>query len=131
MNVAVAAQLGAGARGDIQHTAEAVDVFRGEATSHEVYGFKNLRADAGRKLRLSVVQKGDAVDEFVEGKLRATHGEKIVVAVAGPGHEVVDEVVGAFEQWLGGVFGVLARGGGGAAGFFRGGGQIGGVNFHR
>src|ERR1700682_227031 len=116
MNVAVAAQLGAGARGDIQHPAEAVAVFRGEATSHEVYGFKNLRADAGRKLRLSVVQKGDAVDEFVEGKLRATHGEKIVVAVAGAGHEGVVEVVGAFEQWLGGFFDGLEREGVGDAG---------------
>ncbi len=80
-------------------------------------------------MRLSIVQKGDAVDKFVEGEFRAAHSEKIVVAVAGAGHEVVDEVVGTFEDRLGEFFEVLASEGIGAAGLFRIDSQIAGVNF--
>src|SRR6266849_6685226 len=98
IDVAMPAQLGAGTRGDVEDAAETIAVFRSETAGHEINGFEDLRADAGRKLRLSIVQKGDAVDEFVEGEFRATHSEKIVVAVAGAGHEVVDEVVGTFED---------------------------------
>src|SRR6266481_4590467 len=68
IHVAVSAKIGARSRGDVEHAAEAVAVFRSESSGHQVHRFENLRADARRKLRLSVVQEGHTIDKFVQRK---------------------------------------------------------------
>src|SRR5260370_242404 len=77
IHVAVSGELGAGSRRDVQHAAETVAVFGREAAGHQVHGFENLRTNAGRKLRLYVIQEGDSIDELVQRKLRSADGQKI------------------------------------------------------
>src|SRR5882672_338998 len=74
IHVAVSRKFGAGSSGDIEHAAETVAVFGSESSGHQVHRFENLRADAGRELWLSVIQEGDTVDKFVQGKFCSADG---------------------------------------------------------
>src|SRR6267154_2392832 len=130
IHVPVAAKLGARACGDIENATEAIAVFGAKPAGHEVDGFENLRADSGRKLRLGIVQEGYAVNELVQGKFRAADGVEIVVAIAGAGHQIVDEVVGGFHDWIGEPLGDLVSKRVGTAGLFGIDGEIFGANFH-
>src|SRR6266851_6678373 len=77
IHVPVSGELGAGSRCDVQHAAETVAVFGRKSAGHQVHGFENLRAHAGRKLRLYVIQEGDSIDELVQRELRPSHRQKI------------------------------------------------------
>src|SRR5207249_1239167 len=123
-------EIGSGTRGDIEDAAEAIAIFRRESAGHQVHGFENLRANSSGKLRLRVVEKRDAVDELVQREFRATHSQKIVVAVACAGHQVVDQVVGALHQGIRQALEILPRKSVRAAGFLRINSQIAGRNFH-
>src|SRR5258708_6293120 len=129
IHVPVAAKLGAGARGDIENATEAIAVFGRKSAGHKIDRFENLGANTGRKLRLGIVQEGYAVNELVEGKFRAANGEEIVVAIAGAGHQIVDEIVGGFHDWIGEPLEVLVGERVGAARFFGIDSQIAGANF--
>src|SRR6266404_8754480 len=120
IHVAVSAKIGAGSRGDVEYAAETVSVFGSESSGHQVHGFENLRADAGRKLRLRVVQKGDTVDKFVQRKFGSAHVQEIVMAVAGAGHQIVDQIVRALDEGFGQPLEILARKRVRAPGFFCG-----------
>src|SRR5579864_4463246 len=65
--------VAAGACSDIQYATKTVAVFGGEAAGHQVNCFKDLRAGAGTELRLRVIQKRNAVDEFMQRKFIAAH----------------------------------------------------------
>ena len=123
-------KIGSGACGDIEDAAKAVAIFGCEPAGHQVHRLEDLRADPGGKLRLRVVEKRDAVDELVQREFRATHSQKIVVAVARAGHQVVDQVVGALHQGIRQALEILPRKSVRAAGFLRVDSQIAGRNFH-
>src|SRR5712672_1661538 len=129
IHVPVAAKLGARASGDIENATEAIAVFGAKPAGHKVDRFENLGADSGRKLRLGTVQEGYAVNELVEGKFGAANGEEIVVAIASAGHQIVDEVVGAFHDRVGELFKVLVGERVGAARFFWIDSQVASANF--
>ena len=121
-------ELGPGSRRDVQHAAEAVAVFGRESTGQQVHGLEDLRAHAGRKLRLRVIQEGYSVDELVQREFGSADGQKIVVAVAGPRHQIVDEVVRALQHRLRQPLEVLPREGVRTPGFLRIDGQVVGLN---
>src|SRR5216683_5372922 len=128
IHVPVSGELGAGSRGDVQHAAETVAVFGRKSAGHQVHGFENLRAHAGRKLRLCVIQEGDSIDELVQRKLRSADGQKVVVTVAGAGHQVVDQLVGVLQHRFRQPLQVLPREGVRTPGFLRIDGQVVGLN---
>ena len=90
VDVAMPAKIGPGAGRNIQHSPETVAIFGGETTGHQVHRLEDLRANAGAELRLGIVQKGNSVDELMQGKFGSTNRQKIVVAVARSGHQIVD-----------------------------------------
>ena len=112
-------KIGTRTRSDVEHAAETITVFRSESARHQINGFENLRAYAGTELGLRVVQERNAVDEFVQRKLSATNSQEIVVAIAGAGHQVIDQIVCGVGQRIGEHIQVLSREGVGAAGLLR------------
>ena len=94
VHVSMTSDVRARARNYVKHSSETTPVFRCEAPGHQVDGFENLWADSRTELRLRVVQERYTVDEFVQRKLRAAYGNKIVVAGARARHQVVDQIIG-------------------------------------
>src|SRR5205085_9436058 len=85
---AMAAHGAPRARCDIEYAAKTVAIFGRESAGQQIHRLKNLRADPRTELWLGVIEKRDSIDEFVQRKLIAAHIDKVVVALAGAGHEV-------------------------------------------
>ena len=104
VHVSMTTDVRARARNYVKHSSETIPVFGSEAPGHQVDGFENLWADSRTELRLRVVQERYTVDEFVQRKLRAAHGKKIVVTVARARHQVIDQVICGVRQRIGKLF---------------------------
>src|SRR2546421_1586169 len=108
--VAMSCKVGTGTRSDVEHPAETIAVFRSESAGHQINGLENLRAHAGTELGLRVVQEGNAVDEFVQRKFSATNSQEIVVAIAGAGHQIINQIVSGVCQRSRDQIEILSRG---------------------
>src|ERR1700693_1852179 len=89
VQVAMAGNIRARTRGDVEHTSETITVFRSESAGHQINCLEDLRTYTGTELGLCVIKKGDAIDELVQRKFSAAKSQEIIVAIAGAGHQVI------------------------------------------
>ena len=116
---AVTVKIASRSGSNIQHPAKAAAIFRSKTSGEQINRLKNLRADAGRELRLLVIQKRNAIHKFVQRELIAAHVDEVVMALGSARHQVGDKPVGILNHGIGQHIQVLACECLRAAGFFR------------
>ena len=130
VEVAVSGEVTAGAGSNVKYSTESIAVFGSEAAGHQVHGLEDLRAHTRTELRLRIFEERDAVDELMQRKLGTANRQEVVVAVARPGHEVGDEVVGGLDDRFRQTFELLTGEGVRAPSLFRIDGLVFGMDLH-